>query len=324
MLLRDYFRVNNFLFEIKTDDKKAIDAIRSWLDEDIIKLHILKNNPVEQIINIRILSNFSLDDIPSTPEVSPEATFENISFYPGDGITIIKIDDTIIRIDYQSSSAYCYVSPEHIDSPWVISHRIFFLPALELLRESESFYLHAGCVFNGDSGILICGGSGQGKSTLTYALARSGFSYMSDDAVFLRANGRRTGMFSFPEKLKLDSSSCSFFSEFKDLKGIRGKKELSIGETKIEDVVIDGEPEFIIFPEISDNGSSDVYPIPDAEAMLLLIRQSVSLVGNERIGEHLDILKTLCEESQSYRLIVGNNFDDVARLIEGISSKSPA
>ena len=49
--------------------------------------------------------------------------------------------------------------------------------------------VHAGCVARHGRGVLLCGESGEGKSTLSYACARAGWTYVTDDASFL-LNGR--------------------------------------------------------------------------------------------------------------------------------------
>jgi hypothetical protein len=45
--------------------------------------------------------------------------------------------------------------------------------------------IHAGCVSMGGTGILLCGDSGAGKTTLSYACARAGWTYITDDGSFL-------------------------------------------------------------------------------------------------------------------------------------------
>jgi hypothetical protein len=45
--------------------------------------------------------------------------------------------------------------------------------------------IHAACVTLGGRGVLLCGDSGAGKSSLAYACARAGWTYVSDDASFL-------------------------------------------------------------------------------------------------------------------------------------------
>jgi hypothetical protein len=45
--------------------------------------------------------------------------------------------------------------------------------------------IHAACVSLGGTGILLCGDSGTGKTTLSYACARAGWTYITDDGSFL-------------------------------------------------------------------------------------------------------------------------------------------
>lgn len=49
---------------------------------------------------------------------------------------------------------------------------------------------HAGCVADGNQALMICGDSGQGKSTLTLGLVAAGCSYLGDDHIPLHRDGR--------------------------------------------------------------------------------------------------------------------------------------
>lgn len=50
--------------------------------------------------------------------------------------------------------------------------------------------VHAGCVARNGRGVLLCGDSGAGKSSLSYACARAGWTFVSDDASFFLNSGR--------------------------------------------------------------------------------------------------------------------------------------
>jgi hypothetical protein len=65
--------------------------------------------------------------------------------------------------------------------------RWFFVESLAytLLAQRYVVPVHAACVAREGAGILLSGKSGAGKSTLAYACARAGWTYISDDAVFL-------------------------------------------------------------------------------------------------------------------------------------------
>jgi hypothetical protein len=70
----------------------------------------------------------------------------------------------------------------------------FFLGAAPLchIASAHATPIHAGCVAFKGRGILLCGDSGAGKSSLSYACARAGWTYITDDASYLlhEADGR--------------------------------------------------------------------------------------------------------------------------------------
>jgi hypothetical protein len=74
--------------------------------------------------------------------------------------------------------------------------RRHFLEALGLSALDAVFFtpLHAACVGRDNAGILLCGDSGSGKSSLAYACARNGWTLVSDDAVHLAPGPDRIGV----------------------------------------------------------------------------------------------------------------------------------
>jgi hypothetical protein len=65
--------------------------------------------------------------------------------------------------------------------------RYFFLEAaaLTLISSLHATPIHSACVEMADHGVLLCGDSGAGKTSLAYACARAGWKYLSDDATYL-------------------------------------------------------------------------------------------------------------------------------------------
>lgn len=65
--------------------------------------------------------------------------------------------------------------------------RYHFIEAVALLLISTSYVtaIHAACVSRYGMGMLLCGDSGAGKSSLAYACARAGWTYTSDDGSYL-------------------------------------------------------------------------------------------------------------------------------------------
>jgi len=73
--------------------------------------------------------------------------------------------------------------------------------------------IHGACVNLGGKGVLLCGDSGAGKSSLAYACARSGWSFLSDDSSNLvrRSNGRT--VIGNPYQIRFRPSAVDLFPE---------------------------------------------------------------------------------------------------------------
>jgi hypothetical protein len=65
--------------------------------------------------------------------------------------------------------------------------RYHFLESAALFQIANRFTvaIHAGCVALDGQGVLLCGESGAGKSSLSFACARAGWTYITDDGSFL-------------------------------------------------------------------------------------------------------------------------------------------
>jgi hypothetical protein len=83
-----------------------------------------------------------------------------------------------------------------------------------LLEIRDLTTLHAACVRFNEKGILLAGNSGAGKSSLAYACARRGWTYVSDDAsAFLRA-ARKPMVIGHPQKFRFRDPVGDLFPEF--------------------------------------------------------------------------------------------------------------
>jgi len=94
--------------------------------------------------------------------------------------------------------------------------------------------LHCACVARKEGGLLLAGNSGSGKSTLSFALARNGFAFLSDDRTFFSRPDGRLLAWGMPTLLKLRPDAAALFSELGNLE---------------PDIAADGERAFHIDPE---------------------------------------------------------------------------
>lgn len=73
--------------------------------------------------------------------------------------------------------------------------------------------VHAGCVVLDGRGVLLCGDSGAGKTSLSYACARAGWGYVSDDASFLLNGGIKRMVIGDCHKVRFRPSAAELFPE---------------------------------------------------------------------------------------------------------------
>jgi hypothetical protein len=101
-----------------------------------------------------------------------------------------------------------------------VSDRVFFrwhfLDALVymLLELNYITSLHAACVAWDGAGVLLYGESGMGKSTLSYACARRGWTYISDDSSSVVWDGGRT-VIGEPHRFRFRAEAPDLFPELR-------------------------------------------------------------------------------------------------------------
>ena len=97
------------------------------------------------------------------------------------------IDDFLV-CDFRTGSGFGWIRPSTVsDAPFFRYH---FLEALVLSMLSQLHFasVHGAAVVRSGCGVVLCGESSAGKSSLAYACARAGWTLVSDDATYLLRN----------------------------------------------------------------------------------------------------------------------------------------
>ncbi|HKI04871.1 MAG TPA: hypothetical protein VKK31_23025 [Thermoanaerobaculia bacterium] len=205
---------------------------------------------------------------------------------------------------------------------WALSHPLFTLPLVELLKRRGLYGLHAGGLCRNGRALLLPGTSGAGKSTLTLALARAGFGFLSDDTVFLARRPGGLKILAFPDEIDLTDQTVGFFPELAPLldaalpDGWR-KRQMRAERAYGTEVVWECEPALLVFPRVAGAAASELAPMPRGEALLELA-PNVLLTDPGSSQAHLDALAELVAGSECWRLETGTDLDGAVRLLEAL------
>lgn len=127
--------------------------------------------------------------------------------------SVVSDRDNFASLDLDGLRASIFVSRQTAEDHARL--RWFFLESLAYMLLAQRYVVpvHAGCVARDGRGLLLCGSTQAGKSTLAYACARSGWDYVSDDAVFLLPDDWRRTVIGRHRHVRFRLDAPSLFPE---------------------------------------------------------------------------------------------------------------
>lgn len=201
-----------------------------------------------------------------------------------------------------------------LDSELWYSYAKLIISNYILFHVPNYYLLHAGVVSWEDKGIILCGASNQGKSTLTLKLVQNGFKFLSDEVASIDLSTCEVSP--FPRAFQFREYTLA---KFPALKGFneRGSAKSFSGDDKwtvdIEEICpnslgkkcklsyfifLDG---FSKYPKLT--------PIPKSEVLFESLKYSHA--SEEDPFQHFLALSDVVKNVKCYRLVLGNGDDNV-------------
>ncbi|HYW42175.1 MAG TPA: hypothetical protein VE959_04920 [Bryobacteraceae bacterium] len=119
--------------------------------------------------------------------VQPEGGLAETPQYRTQGQLFSAISDrhNFAAFDSKSMSGFSVVSQR--TAAHHLALRMHFLEGMVYMLLAQRYVvpMHAACLARNGSGVLLCGRSSAGKSTLAYGCARAGWTYVADDCTWL-------------------------------------------------------------------------------------------------------------------------------------------
>ncbi len=205
-------------------------------------------------------------------------------------------------------------------------HNFFLIGLIYILSSQGIFDLHAAGLVRNDTGYLLLGDPGSGKSTITLSLVRQGWKYLSDDALLLKSSGGGIEVLAFRKEFYLDTVLVNYYPEIapylgRAISGDSNKRFLNMDSVYPDRFCPNGFPKVLIFTHIVPQLESKLVPVDKITALIELTKQSASIFLNRWNAQtHFEVLKQLVDQTAWYQLFAGRDlYEEPEKITEVLS-----
>jgi hypothetical protein len=184
--------------------------------------------------------------------------------------------------------------------------------------------LHAGAVASTGSAIVVSGAEGAGKSTLTAALVRAGFEYVTDEVVAL--DDVTGDIAPYPKPIVLERGSWPLFGELGAPTTSRGHDDDQwlvaahrIGPGRVASGSC--RARLLVFPRYDPHASFEAAPMARAEAVIAIATESFNIRG--RSPGALDVVARLVRACACYSIAYADAHEAASVVVQLFADAVP-
>jgi hypothetical protein len=186
--------------------------------------------------------------------------------------SVVADVDNHATCDLKTGSAVAWLSRSTLEHRSYVRYHFLEAIALVLISTSHATAIHAACVSRHGHGMLLCGNSGVGKSSLAYACARAGWIYTSDDASYLLHNAHRPRVIGNSRQVRFRPTAGDLFPEIRgrDLTPrLEGKPSIEVPTRELSGLSTAEEASVhsIIFLNRQPTEQVELLPLPKTVAL---------------------------------------------------------
>ncbi len=244
-------------------------------------------------------------------------------------VTLVADSNNFAVCDYSARSGFCWASSSVVEDQAYF--RWHFLEAMVyvLLTQLHLTPVHGAFVARNGTGVLLCGAAGSGKSTLSLACARAGWTFLSDDTSYLLRRskaGQENLVLGKPLELRLREDVSHLFPELSGWDASvapNGKRAVEVLTAELPNVAVDfrHSADALVFLERDGTEPAGLSPISEAVAIDRLATE-VAFLGSEIRHVQMASLERLATKP-SFTLRYGT-LDAAVAALEDLTAPIPA
>jgi hypothetical protein len=263
--------------------------------------------------------------LPCPPQATPLRTRGSLQIWRTLDAFYLQSGDGVLAVNMAQGKVEGLLPPTFWGQPLNQQRELFSFALFFLLRPHGLYALHANALENQTHALIIAAPSGSGKTTLTLTLMAAGWRCVGDDVLLAEVNADgvvvhplRRGVSSTRETLALFptlpvAADAPTLERDKRLLVLTGQDEERTGPPS--------RPRILLLPQIVDQPTSSVQPVPGGLALFGLLKLTVGMLLDEDLAPlHLQTLSRLVAQTRAYRLHLGRdgleNPMAVAALVE--------
>jgi hypothetical protein len=190
-----------FPLEVQTNSREVIDAAAETWGLFSQSFHIA---PMRLALGVREVA-----DAEPLPPNSNILSREHL-------LSLIVNTDNFLMCDFQQAYSFGWITSALATDADNLRYRFLTPAAVMMAGQLALANLHGALIVRGDCGVLLCGESFAGKSTLAYACARAGWTYVSDDGTFLVRDRSDRYAIGNPYSIRFREDARELFPELAD------------------------------------------------------------------------------------------------------------
>jgi hypothetical protein len=157
-------------------------------------------------------------------------------------MSIVADPENFMLCDFDRAFAFGWVTRSTVADHPLLRYQFLTGGGSTLVHKRAFAPLHGALVARNEAGVMLCGESFAGKSTLAYACARAGWRYVSDDGTFLVRSRHDRYAIGDPHSIRLRTDAPELFPELADhLPIVRPNGKIAI-EVRTRDLRISTAP----------------------------------------------------------------------------------